>query len=283
MPTQPPSSSSPSPRSGFVAGFALLLLLALLASGCASLPGSNVARVRQTPFEWAQQGSGRPTVVFEAGAGDGMQVWSEVYNQLQADCTVFAYSRRGHGKSGPLEGDPTGASVVEDLRHLLAERNLPPPYVLVGHSLGGLYVQLYAKEYPNEVAGVVLVDATTWNHEEQMRLQQPAAYQTIQALKALNAFSTLGAELRGVPETAEQWQRAPAFPPKPAVVLTATKPPVIGGPAFVEFTTEQQRQLTAQWPGAEQWLVNCGHYIQREKPDTVVNAIRYVLRRIKAG
>jgi pimeloyl-ACP methyl ester carboxylesterase len=77
---------------------------------------------------------------------------------VAAQARVFAYSRPGYGQSEPSPEPRDAAQIVEDLRALLTARGLAPPYVLVGHSFGGAYMEFFAKAHPEEVNGVVLVD-----------------------------------------------------------------------------------------------------------------------------
>ena len=130
-----------------------------------------------------------PTVVFENGPGGMALDWTLVQNQLVDQVTTVAYDRAGMGWSevGPRPRDV--ATIVEELHTALAASESPAPYVLVGHSYGGLIVRAYAYTYPDEVAGLVLVDAA---HEDQFDIY-PAAY----AAKADNLAKTMG-RLRGV-------------------------------------------------------------------------------------
>ena len=101
-----------------------------------------------------------PAVVFESGLGSYKETWDKVFPVIATTNAVFAYDRPGIGQSTMTSRPRDGATIVEDLRALLKSRNVMPPYVLAGHSAGGLYMQLFARRYPSEVAGVVLVDST---------------------------------------------------------------------------------------------------------------------------
>jgi pimeloyl-ACP methyl ester carboxylesterase len=103
-------------------------------------------------------GQGTPTVVIDAGLGEGLEAWAAAQMQVAASTRVCAYDRAGVGKSEPGPKPRTSQQMVKELRTLLRKANIQGPYVLVGHSLGGLNAQLHAAQYPNEVAGLVLVD-----------------------------------------------------------------------------------------------------------------------------
>ena len=109
-------------------------------------------------------GEGSPTVVFESGAGAPGYAWSHIQPEIAKLTRACWYDRAGEGWSDPGPFPRTSAAVAQDLHELLRRAGIPPPYVLVGHSIGGLHARVYNGLYPNEVAGMVLVDSA---HEEE--------------------------------------------------------------------------------------------------------------------
>jgi pimeloyl-ACP methyl ester carboxylesterase len=110
----------------------------------------------------AGDASGRPTVVLEHGAFGCASDWAVVQDLLAAKgLASIAYDRAGLGHSEPGPKPRDGGAIVADLAALLAALDEPGPFVLVGHSMGGLMVRLYALTHPKQVLGVVLVDAVT--------------------------------------------------------------------------------------------------------------------------
>jgi pimeloyl-ACP methyl ester carboxylesterase len=108
-------------------------------------------------------GSGAPTVVLDAGSPDTSATWRWVQPQLARQTRVCAYDRAGLGRSAPpRRGRRTPRTQVRELRLLLAAAKIPGPYVVVGHSWGGLLARMFAYVYPAQTAGVVLLDATTF-------------------------------------------------------------------------------------------------------------------------
>lgn len=118
------------------------------------------------------EGEGSPAVILEAGAGAFSAHWVYVQEAVASFTRVCAYDRAGLGWSEASPHPRTAEVVVEELHTLLTEADIAGPHVLVGHSLGGLYARLYAHVYPQEVAGLVLVDAA---HTEQ-HARAPEAY-----------------------------------------------------------------------------------------------------------
>lgn len=129
-------------------------------------------------------GSGAPTVVLVPGAGEVSSVWGWIAPEVARDTRVCVYDRAGRGWSDPAPGAQDGVALATDLHELLARAGERPPYVLVGHSFGGLYVRAFAARYPDQTGGVVLLDAT---HPEMFtRLPQyPGFYDVFRRVSAL--------------------------------------------------------------------------------------------------
>jgi pimeloyl-ACP methyl ester carboxylesterase len=105
-------------------------------------------------------GSGSPTVVLEPGAGAMSSSFGWITPAVARDTRVCVYDRAGRGWSDSADTPQDGAQIATDLHTLLHAANVPGPYVVAGHSFGGLYAQAFAARYPDEVAGLVLVDST---------------------------------------------------------------------------------------------------------------------------
>jgi pimeloyl-ACP methyl ester carboxylesterase len=105
-------------------------------------------------------GSRGPTVVLEPGAGGSAASMGLIAPAVARDSRVCVYDRAGRGWSDPAASPPDGAQIATDLHRLLDRARVPGPYVLAGHSFGGLYVRTYAARYPEQVAGLVLIDST---------------------------------------------------------------------------------------------------------------------------
>lgn len=203
-----------------------------------------------------------PTVVLDAGLLDFSTQWARVMPAAARFTRVCAYDRAGLGWSEPSPYPRTSAAMVEELRALLSGADLDPPYILVGHSFGGMNARLYAHRYPEEVAGVVLVDAT---HEEQsLRIEalREAAGQTAHQFRTLARLSALGFLAlsperipdRGLPDEAAAQYRA---------VLAATD--YFGAASSELCRSAFGRQITVE---------QSGHDIHLQQPQLVVAAIR---------
>ncbi|MDH3683169.1 MAG: alpha/beta hydrolase [Acidimicrobiia bacterium] len=227
---------------------------------------------------YAAGGGGPTTVVFEAGLDGGMADWAPVADSVAESSRVFVYDRAGMGGSDPTDAPRDGHRMVTELRAVLAATGHEPPYVVVGHSLGGTLMELYARAFPEDVAGLVLVDS------------RPADF-TARCVEALGEAVCLPpdgmiasepepvqAEWRALPLTEEQVLAAPPPSPVPAVVLVAGRSEE--RPEGQAIWEETQRRL-AESLGASLVLdEEIGHGIQFERPELVLDAIDTVIRSV---
>jgi pimeloyl-ACP methyl ester carboxylesterase len=251
------------------------LLMASLVSGCATLPGTVTEQVEERHTEYVLVRNGPQVVVFENGLGAKLGTWDKVFSEISKDTTALAYNRPGYGGSDASASPRDGEHVVEELRALLAAKGLRPPYVLVGHSAGGLYMQYFARRHPQEVAALVLVDAT-----HPLHLQGKGSPEHwpgwVRAGFGILASSTAQDELKLLNATGESVLALPPFTGKPVLVLSALKP-LAERSETADYVNEKRRDVVNLYPGAKQLWVNSGHNIPREKPEAVVEAIRAVL------
>jgi pimeloyl-ACP methyl ester carboxylesterase len=218
----------------------------------------------------------QPTVILEAGTGDSSEVWNAVQEQVQKFVRVCSYDRLGLGKSDKVAVTHTAGEIVEDLHGLLHAVPVPGPYVMVGHSIGGIYVRKYAALFPTEVKGLVLLDSA---HEEQF--------------SRVSALSPEWAQRIASKFPADD-QRAHGFLPgneklawhfdKPLIVIehgempSAAASDPMAKQSEAVFHTLQQDLVSRSKYGQLREAKKSGHYIQRDQPELVVQAIKDVIR-----
>jgi len=244
-------------------------------------------------------GSGSPTVILEAGAGGGANAWTQVQPEIANFARVCSYDRANlpGGASDPAQKPRTAGDVVADLHAALAAAGVPGPLVLVGHSDGGLFVRLYASLYPDEVAGLVLVDAVSEDLEEAeaalldelLTPDQLSQYQAELEQQALAPFVTRvdDEQVDMAASSAETRAARSADPlrPMPLFVLTHGVPsqPAPGEPPSIARDKERiwqqlQAELALLVPNARHLIVrDSGHLIQQEQPEAVIDAMRQVV------
>lgn len=250
----------------------------IAALGCLVLLGPLLGCAAAPPLQ--RSGNGEPAVVFQAGLGDGPEVWRAVVPRIEALTTAVALQRPGYGASALPVGPRDPCSIAADQRAALRSAGIAPPYVLVGHSLGGLYQYVYARLYPDDVAALVLVDATHPDHWLRLQADAPAMAATINAMSLL--FSPVMkrefADQRGCLDHVAQQPRLRV--PTRLLVRTEFALPERG--AFERAV----RQLQDDWlalTSAEriERVPGSGHYIQRERPDAVVRAVEDSVRNVR--
>jgi pimeloyl-ACP methyl ester carboxylesterase len=123
-----------------------------------SSPGRWVTTKHNCEVYLYEMGEGEPTVVFESGIGATHLNWRHIQQAVAPFAGTVAYDRCGLGWSGPCQTSRTPANIATELHQMLESAGIRPPFILVGHSFGGLVVRRYALLFPDEVAGVVLVD-----------------------------------------------------------------------------------------------------------------------------
>ncbi|MBB4844584.1 pimeloyl-ACP methyl ester carboxylesterase [Paucibacter oligotrophus] len=260
-----------------LATLAMALLAAL--SGCASLPAAQTTQLAEREIELVAQMAEGPVVVFENGLGGRMEWWSKVLPRIAEETAVFAYNRPGYGNSSPVQTPRDGQSIVDELRQLLQSQGLQPPYVLVGHSLGGLYMQLFARKYPQDVAALVLVDST---HPQQLEGAGALENQSLFVRSALKLLITGTArqELELLKRSGEQVLGLPTVTGIPVFILSAKADPSDNSEA-AQFARQKRAELATLYPGARQIWVEGGHAIPIENPDAVIAAIQAALALIR--
>ena len=110
------------------------------------------------PELYTVKGVKQPTVIIEAALGASSAEWRQVQDKLAVKSKVLSYDRAGYGWSPLLPGARSADELVKELRFLIKKENLTPPYILVGHDVGALYMVRFAQAYPSEVIALVLVD-----------------------------------------------------------------------------------------------------------------------------
>lgn len=215
-------------------------------------------------------------VVFESGLRGTLDKWDKVLDAVSPNASVFAYNRPGYANSEATDAPRDGATIVRQLRQVLKHKGLAPPYVLVGHSLGGLYMQLFARLYPDEVAGIVLVDSLL-----PRMVKKPEEFPfTTRLAKRVLFSSAVGREVDSIYETGEKVLALPGIDNKRMIKLinvpkSATAVPVDFGafnrdPANMAF-------VRGLYPNAKKVIVDSDHQMQSANPEAVVKAIHELI------
>ena len=271
----------------------LFSMVAMVLSGVAILlasGGQTFSRVDAggPALRMLMAGKGNSTVVFESGAGARLETWLRIQPEVSKFAKTISYDRAGNGlsKKGPVPRD--GRRIATELHTALHNAHAPPPYILAGHSLGGPYIRIFAGLYPDEVAGLVLVD--------------PTQEDLIAWAKARDPKPSGGHKFRPedevdcAPATFAQAQENPVAANVPVILITGMGPRVIPGFVTKELREEVQKDQKIFYPAKlkfhREWVEkipggqliiteNSGHGIPFEEPDLVIKAIRDVVNRAR--
>jgi len=306
----------------------LVLLVILLILATAGFLYENISEARDRRFNAMPgklvnlggrkvhihcMGEGSPTVILDSGLGDSYLSWHKVQPGVAKFTRVCSYDRAGLGYSDPSSRPRTSRVIAQELHELLQAAGVVPPYVMVGHSMGGYDVRLYTSMYPQEVVGMVLVDAShpdqenrfpvelknmegSWQREAQfiaytspfgvprlMGLCEEGAVDRAADCNGRTARERL-AEIRGFPESAAQAASTGPFGDLPLAVLShdPDKPSNDLPPGLAKSVNElwekmQENLAHLSTRGTQTVATNSGHYVQMDRPDVVIGAIRNVL------
>lgn len=252
------------------------VVISLFLSGCSPLFGPSLATVENKTVddrtvELYSKHNGSPTIVFENGLDGTLQWWSKVIPSLEQNISVFAYNRAGYGRSTPVQSVRDGEHIVEELRTTLKSNAVEPPYILVGHSIGGLYMQYFARKYPAEVKALILVDSTHPNqlHGDGDPKNWPS---TTRFLFNILITDNANKEFEALDMTGKEVMDLPTVTDFPVFILSAIEP-MYANSNLADDSNAKRIDMVNLYPTAEQYWIDSGHAIPYEKPEAVIDAI----------
>lgn len=248
----------------------------------------------------------KPVIVFENGMADSYDRWNTIIDEVSKTNAVFAYNRPRIGESEDDNLPPTTEHIVNNLRKILLEKGLKPPYLLVAHSFGGAYIRSFASNYPNEIAGLIFVDPVDFTKKEGMGdlpyLEIGLTQHQIDSIFGQpykNFIETLYTEmpkyyveevkiLRQLTQTDfEECDRNP-LPDVPVHFIkaggyTSSEPPTIYDREKmwrINSNIQMKRWLQLLYPlkyGKFFYCSNSSHMVQTDEPDLVISSIKLAL------
>lgn len=222
-------------------------------------------------------GIGDPTVVFESGLGCTQDDWKVVQNQISKHTSTFSYDRLGLGNSDADDLSRTSLEQVHELHTVLNKAKIRGPYILVAHSIGGYNARLFAATYPKEVAGIVFVDSSHENQFED-RVKRCTSKEIelfkSQLIDEEQSFDELLISGKEVKDT----RKKDTLRSIPIIILTADHKGQESSVITEETWRNYQRDLATLSNYSKHIIVeDCGHYIQKDKPQVVIDAIKEMI------
>lgn len=263
-------------RSNCFTIFIRYIVLLLLLSAGASL---SLAQVQATPitedghrycdidgqkFRITILGEDEVTVLFESGMSDSIEIWGSIPDSVAAFARVFLYDRADIGRSDTSRQERTIPNMVSELRSILAQEEIPPPYVLVGHSLGGFITRYFSSSYPDEVIGLLLLDPgpeTFWNNMSKRRLKK--------YIKGGNEWYHTRFEER---YWQEWYQLIPNLKYMESLAIPANLPVILVTASTSDWFGVHE-EIIAGFSNARHIELDGGHHIYKDHPELIVNYI----------
>jgi pimeloyl-ACP methyl ester carboxylesterase len=260
---------------------AIAVALALLTSAVfadAALP--ELVQVGNLKVESKIEGTGNPPVILESGFTGGLFPWGPVQTEVAKQTLTLSYERAGLGRSDPGPEPRSAEQIARELHVLLKAKSIAPPYILVGHSAGGLFVRVFAHLYPREIAGLVLVDPAT--EEDYERIQHD---KSVEDLQKMGMPSGAVGQWRALPETIDQARHSWPLPKVPVVVFTSGKP--LGAWPLATADDMQNwlishNELVARIPGAKHIVFSDADHLSILKEGAVVQQITEMVVAVRA-
>ena len=262
-------------------------------------------------------GEGSPTVILDSGLGDGYLSWRKVQPRIAKFTRVCSYDRAGLGYSDPSPAPRTSRAIAQELHALLQAASVSPPYVIVGHSMGGYDVRVYTDLYRNEIVGMVLVDAShpdqesrfpptltnlegSWQREMQfIAMTMPFGIPRLLGLCENSPLARAAdcnwhsarerlAEVKAFRESAAEAAASGSLGDLPLAVLShdpdkpsGDLPPEIARPTNEVWQKMQDELAHLSTHGTHIVARNSAHYIQEDRPDVVIDAVRSVIEQAR--
>jgi pimeloyl-ACP methyl ester carboxylesterase len=259
-------------------------------------------------------GEGTPIVILDSGLGDTYLSWRKVQPEIANFAQVCSYDRAGLGYSDPSSQVRTSQAIAQELHALLQAAHVQPPYILVGHSMGGYDVRVYANMFRNDVVGMVLVDSShpdqenrfppelksmegSWQREAEFleygmpfgipRLLSLCEDDPVQRAAECNWHSAHegAAEMKAFSQSAAQAAGAGSLGDMPLAVLShdpdkpsAELPPDLAKSTNQAWEKMQEELVHLSTRGTQTVAKNSGHYIQLDRPELVIDAVRNIVQ-----
>jgi len=254
--------------------------------------------INNNEIHYELKGSGEPWIIMVTGSGLDMSSLDPIFEDLSKETTVLRYSRAGLGNSTFDNKGKDFDDLVDELRLLIDEFGISEPFILGGHSFGGLITKAFAKKYPSRVAGLLSMDPAFEENYEVLEpldpnirtsMENPLKYflETYPDRAATHEFASI-VKVYYSPERWDEWFSYPSTIPHFVItsLKTDTRPNAPGrwSEELMQARAEaQQRVITRSNINMQVRVDDAGHEIYDDQPQLVVDSFKMLLNLVKAG
>lgn len=264
------------------------LALLVLSVGCKKKTMDTHLPVGGLSLHIVCRGDGRPAVILEAGLGNDSSVWSSVMPDIANTTEVCAYDRAGMGTSSKAPRPHSNQQMADELHALLQKAKIPPPYVIVAHSMGGANARFFAAKHPRAVAGIVLVDSVSehipsrhwpllpksdFSEFQKGLVELPEGIDFATYRDGLERLKTVSPSLGQLPLVV--LTHGTALPAPPGAN------PALGKKLDAAWSSMQKDLARLSTNSAYLVVAGAGHYIQLDRPAAVVAAVNEVIESVR--
>lgn len=255
----------------------ILILLIALTVGCSD---SVTEPKQEKQLHSVIKGSGDKSIVFESGLGDGYNSWDPIINDVSGFAQTVTYNRAGYDPSPEMAEDRSLDNAVEELRELLDQKGIKAPHILVGHSYGGLIMYYFARKYPAEVSGLVLLDSTPhqfYNRMKAAEISEELYYPTEEALTGMHPI--MKSEFESIKNAEERVNTRQPLADIPLIVLTSSKSNPGYPQEFTDLWVTLHNEIALEsTQGIHIVSDEVGHYIHHEASSEVVEILQSLVQ-----
>jgi len=231
-------------------------------------------KIEGATFEYDLRRNEGPNLVFLSGDHCPIEAWEKVVEEIGELGTVLTYNRSGIGKSSKATTVQDGQQVISTLRKLIKKLDLNGPIILIAHSSGGLFANLFARLFPNEIDAVALVESA---HPDQM-IRFEGHFALLARIAMWLAKKDKYSEFASFKETRKLINEAQSFPNIPLAVITGIKKSVLVKKSFFEIHKSNQQDLAKLTPTAQHIIAkNSGHIPMMTEPKIISDTIKDII------
>ena len=246
----------------------LLCYLILVFFFSKSQDAGQMALMNDTPIYFEILGDGSPTVIFENGMGNDFTTWGSIPDSIAFWTRVIRYDRAGIGQSYPSKSARTVPNMVKELRHLLKVQRIKPPYIYVAHSMGSYLARYWAVRWPDEIAGIILVDPSPDKLYDEYTEEEYKAFKDHGDESFKNATKGEQKEWKKYLDNRKYVADKPISDNIPLIILSATE---------WDFYKYHEAIMNKN-PNSQHLKIEGGHSLQKEQPGLIIELTEKLIK-----